>query len=109
MMNTFNKDWSLTDQNGKQKKIDLPYDAMIKEERDASCNNGINSGFFPGGKYVYEKDFTLKKEDLEKVNRIHFECVYRKAKISLNGRLVKEHEYGFTPFDVKGAAIHHDL
>ena len=100
MMNTFNKDWSLTDQKGKQIKVDLPYDAMIKEERDASCNNGINSGFFPGGKYVYEKDFTLKKEDLEKVNRIHFECVYRKAKISLNGRLVKEHEYGFTPFDV---------
>ena len=100
MRNTFNKDWKFTDSHGNTKKIDLPYDAMIFEARDPSCGNGINSGFFPGGRYVYEKEFDLNEEDLEKALFIHFECVYRKAKVWLNDVLLMSHEYGYTPFDV---------
>lgn len=106
MMNSFNKDWLFTDSHGNQKKIDLPYDAMIRELRDPSCNNGINSGFFPGGRYIYEKDFELNEEDLEKTLFVHFECVYRKAKIYLNDVFLMKHEYGYTPFyvDLSSAA-----
>lgn len=39
--------------------VDLPHDAMIVEKRNGGCRNGVNSGYFPGGKYIYEKSFDL--------------------------------------------------
>ena len=39
--------------------VDLPHDAMLLEKRDGGCRNGVNSGYFPGGKYAYGKTFEL--------------------------------------------------
>lgn len=38
--------------------VDLPHDAMLLEERDGSCQNGVNTGYFPGGKYQYENNLS---------------------------------------------------
>ena len=38
-----------------KKVIRLPHDAMVAEERQPEMFKGNMSGFFPGGKYVYEK------------------------------------------------------
>lgn len=80
--------------------VDLPHDAMLLEEREGSCQNGVNTGYFPGGKYQYEKQFVLTDADIKKNISIHFEGVYQNCTISLNGRDVGRHRYGYSAFDV---------
>lgn len=43
--------------------VDLPYDAMFYEKRTYATSNGDKTGYYPGGAYVYEKDFELAKEN----------------------------------------------
>lgn len=90
-----NLDWKC---NGKP--VTIPHDAMLAEQRDRSCPNGINSGYFPGGKYIYEKKFLFKEENIGKKAVLHFECVYQKCDVHLNGKLLCAHKYGYTAFDV---------
>ena len=82
------------------KPVTLPHDAMLGEIRDGGCRNGVNSGYFPGGKYTYEKPFSLDSSEIGKKIVLHFECVYQNCAIYLNGKLVCTHKYGYTPFDV---------
>ena len=100
MKKKINKNWLFTDSAGRSFKTDLPYDAMIHETRISDCINGINSGFFPGGKYRYEKELSFTEEDLNKKIFLHFECVYQNCSISLNDRKIADHRYGYTFFDV---------
>ena len=96
----FNKDWIFYKPNGEGVKINLPHDAMILEKRSPTARNGINSGYFPGGKYVYEKTFYLPYDDLGKSFVLHFEGVYQNSKVLINGAMAGAHRYGYTPFDV---------
>lgn len=96
----FNKNWTFRKENGPEIKIDLPYDAMIQEMRTPECVSGTNSGFFPGGKYHYQKCFDLTREDTNKKIYLHFESVYQNCTVNLNGRKLKEHFYGYSCFDV---------
>lgn len=72
--------------NGKE--VTLPHDAMLEERREADCRNGVNSGYFPGGKYTYEKSFEVSSEAIGKKLTLHFEAVYQNSKIYLNGKQV---------------------
>ncbi len=80
--------------------VDLPHDAMLLEKRDGGCGNGVNSGYFPGGKYTYEKTFALDAAMLGKSVALHFEGVYQNCKIYANGKFAGSHRYGFTAFEV---------
>ena len=100
MIIDFCNDWSFCKKGEKPVPVDLPHDAMLLEQRDGGCRNGINSGYFPGGRYVYEKIFDLSAQDLEKSIVIHFEGVYQNCTVSVNGRRVGGHKYGYTAFDV---------
>ncbi|MCM1264089.1 MAG: DUF4982 domain-containing protein [Eubacterium sp.] len=82
------------------KPVNLPHDAMLEEQRDSSCRNGVNSGYFPGGKYTYEKVFEINNGDMGKKIVLHFEGVYQNCKVAVNGRGVGAHKYGYTAFDV---------
>ena len=44
---------------GATKTIQLPHDAMIHEERIENTPNGAQTGFYPGGQYVYVKEFEV--------------------------------------------------
>lgn len=59
----FNDDWIFYKEGNEseKKRVCLPHDAMIFEKRDRKCENGHNTGFFPGGKYVYEKSLSDPK------------------------------------------------
>ena len=46
-----------------RKTVHLPHDAMITEPR-SKCLNGANSGYFPGGRYIYEKEFEIAPEQI---------------------------------------------
>ena len=47
----FNDNWLFSREGGAPIPVTLPHDAMLTEKRRASCRNGTNSGYFPGGKY----------------------------------------------------------
>ncbi|MBQ3504511.1 MAG: glycoside hydrolase family 2 protein, partial [Oscillospiraceae bacterium] len=96
----FCKGWTFCKEGRKPIPVDLPHDAMITEPRDGGCRNGVNSGYFPGGKYIYEKTFELDAAMIGKSIELHFEGVYQNCKIYANGRLAGSHRYGYTAFDV---------
>ena len=91
------EDWLLLSTNNGPIHVDLPYDAMIHEKRYPQCVNGEESAFFPGGKYIYKKEFEIKKED-NRYFALRFEGVYRNAVVKLNGHIVYENKYGFSEF-----------
>ena len=88
----FNEGWLC---NGKP--VRLPHDAMISEERSAKASDS-GHGYFPGGIYTYEKRFTAPAEWENKKVLIEFEGVYRNCTVSLNGREIGGHKYGYTTF-----------
>ena len=96
----FNDNWIFYREGDDPLEVTLPHDAMISEKRDAGCPSGVNSGYFPGGKYCYEKEFVLSEEEASKSVVLHFEGVYQNCVVELNGAKVGQHRYGYTPFDV---------
>ncbi len=89
---SFNSNWLC---NGKA--VTLPHDAQISEVRSASASDG-GHGYFPGGIYTYEKTFTVPAEWEGKQVLIEFEGVYRNCTVSLNGKEIGGHRYGYTGF-----------
>ena len=89
---SFNTGWLCNGQ-----AVTLPHDAQITEKRGADVSNG-GHGYFPGGVYTYEKTFTALKEWEGKDVLVEFEGVYKNATVSLNGKELCFHPYGYTGF-----------
>ncbi len=96
----FCNNWTFRKDGGMPVPVNLPHDAMLLEQRDGGCRNGVNSGYFPGGIYIYEKTFDIADSDIGKSIVIHFEGVYQNCTVSVNEQLVGSHKYGYTAFDV---------
>lgn len=96
----FNADWYLwkDGQEAYKRKVDLPHDAMIGELRQPELPKGSGSGFFPGGKYWYEK--ILRAEPDWETVVLEFEGVYMNATVLLDGEKVGGWIYGYTNFYV---------
>ena len=93
----FDAGWQFT-QNGKTVTVDLPHDWDIYAGPDAKSGaTGTGGGWYPGGKGEYRK--TFKTPDGEVV-RLHFEGVYQKAEVFINGQKAGQHAYGYTPFTI---------
>ena len=93
----FDCGWEFT-REGKTVSVDLPHDWDIYEAPDpASGATGTGGGWYPGGKGEYRK--TFKTPDAEIV-KLHFEGVYQKAEVFINGQKAGQHAYGYTPFTV---------
>ena len=88
------------------KTVTLPHDAMLCETRDPKCKNGQNSGYFPGGAYIYEKTFEVLEDWKGKYVAVHFEGVYHRSKVFLNGVLLGSHANGYTPFELELDDLH---
>jgi len=78
--------------------VTLPYDAMIREKRERDCPAGAQSGFYPGGKYIYEKTFPVPEEWKEFDVSLEFEGVYGTARIWINGAFVAVNRNGYIGF-----------
>ena len=89
---SFNENWRC---NGTA--VTLPHDAMISEKRSKDTSDG-GHGYFPGGVYTYEKTFTVPADWEDKKVIIEFEGVYRNCTVSLNGKEIGGHKYGYTAF-----------
>lgn len=92
---SFQNNWTC---NGRP--VTLPHDAQITERRGADVSNG-GHGYFPGGIYTYEKIFNAPNEWEGKTVLIEFEGVYKNAAVSLNGKKLCFHAYGYTGFFVE--------
>ena len=92
---SFNQNWTC---NGTP--VRLPHDAQILEKRNPTVSDG-GHGYFPGGIYTYEKTFTAPAEWEGKKVLVEFEGVYKNSTVSLNGKVVGGHRYGYTTFTVE--------
>ena len=93
----FDSSWQFT-RNGKTVNVNLPHDWDIYEAPDpATGATGTGGGWFPGGKGEYRKLFKTPQADVVK---LHFEGVYQKAEVFINGHKAGQHAYGYTPFTV---------
>ncbi|MBQ7601561.1 MAG: DUF4982 domain-containing protein [Lachnospiraceae bacterium] len=101
MIRDFNDNWTFRKEGDAiARPVMLPHDAMILEKRRASARGGTNNGYFPGGIYVYEKQFHVAPEELGKSIVVHFDGVYQNCTVSVNGAEAGSHRYGFSAFDV---------
>ncbi len=89
----FSDNWSC---NGST--VTLPHDAMIFGERKANAPGGSGAGYFSGGKYIYEKKFSLPADWCGKHIKLQFEGVYKNAQVAVNDKTMGGAAYGYTPF-----------
>ena len=86
--------------------VTIPHDAMLSEPRNELSAGGVNTGWYEGHDYLYEKRFTPDPELAGQQLVLEFEGVYRNAEVSLNGEKLMFRPYGYTNFyvDITGKA-----
>ena len=73
---SLNREWKYTRRGRDGTEIvSLPPDAMLAEERSDLNPSGKNTGWYAGGDYIYEKEFTAPAEWAGKRVFIEFEGV----------------------------------
>lgn len=81
-------------------EVHLPHDAMIHETRCEDTPNGAQTGFYPGGQYVYTKTLEVPKAWEEKTAIVEFEGVYQTAMVYINGDFAGKNLHGYSNFYV---------
>lgn len=79
-------------------EVMMPHDAMISEKRTEDSAGGINTGWFEGYDYIYEKEFEIPDEYEKQEISFEFEGVYHNAEVYLNGKKAAYRPYGYTNF-----------
>ena len=93
----FDFGWQFT-HDGTTQTVDLPHDWDIFEGPNAGKGaTGTGGGWFEAGKGEYRKTFKTAGDEIVK---LHFEGVYQKAEVYVNGQKAGQHHYGYTPFTV---------
>ena len=97
----FDDGWTFS-QDGKTTQVNLPHDWDIYEGPNSGKGaTGTGGGWFEAGKGEYRKQFRVESlEWRDKLVKLHFEGVYQKAEVYINGQLAGRHAYGYTPFTV---------
>jgi beta-galactosidase len=83
--------------------IRLPHDWSVEMPFDSKWEGA--TGYLPGGVGVYQKHFETPVNNSEKNTYILFDGVYNNATFWLNGKLLGENPYGYSPvyFDITDA------
>ena len=97
----FDFGWQFT-HNGTTQTVDLPHDWDIFEGPNSGQGaTGTGGGWFEAGRGEYRKQFRVESLELrDKLVKLHFEGVYQKAEVYVNGHKAGQHHYGYTPFTV---------
>lgn len=98
----FNDNWTYKHlgDDGIGTPVTIPHDAMLSEPRTELSAGGINTGWYEGHDYLYEKRFTPGPELADQQLVLEFEGVYHNAEVSLNGEKLMFRPYGYTNFYV---------
>lgn len=102
----FNKGWTYRclEETGSGQSVTLPHDAMLSENRTQDSAGGINTGWFEGHDYLYEKTFFVSEEDCGKAIGFEFEGVYHNAEVYINSEKVAYRPYGYSNFYADASA-----
>ena len=93
----FDDNWTFS-RNGKTVHVNLPHDWDIYEGPNSGRGaTGTGGGWFEAGKGEYRKTFATPNAEIVK---LHFEGVYQKAEVFVNGQKAGQHAYGYTPFTI---------
>lgn len=96
---SFTDGWKMRKESETESQpVIIPHDAMIHEQRSADAVGGGAHAYFPGGVYIYEKNFVIPEEWKDKKIYLEFEGVYKNAEVSLNGKQLGNRPYGYVPF-----------
>ncbi len=79
--------------------VRLPHDAVRDLPRSASSEQGVHTGYVPGGVFEYAKTFEAPEHWRDKTVRVEFEGVYRDAAVFLNGDAVVHEPNGYNAFE----------
>lgn len=82
------------------KPVSIPHDAARYEARTATSAGGVNTGWYEGYDYLYEKSFVPEPSWDGKTLLLEFEGVYHNAEVFLNGEKLCYRPYGYTNFYV---------
>lgn len=96
----FNQAWTFcrVGEETVKREVMIPHDAMISEKRTEDSAGGINTGWFEGYDYIYEKEFEIPDEYEKQEISFEFEGVYHNAEVYLNGEKAAYRPYGYTNF-----------
>ena len=111
----FNFDWKFTElkdtvtltslplDDASWRDIRLPHDWSVEHSFDKDLEGC--TGYLPGGVAVYQKHFITDEDVAKKSIFVLFDGVYNNAKFWLNGQLLGENPYGYSPvyFDLTDA------
>ena len=93
----FDDGWTFT-HDGKTISVNLPHDWDIyTQPYSGKGATGTGGGWYEAGKGEYRKQFSTPQAGIVK---LHFEGVYQKAEVFINGQKAGQHGYGYTPFTV---------
>lgn len=108
----FNNDWKFfmetsgsIDASGKDyddsawRDVDLPHDYSIEQAFDRNSPGTANGGYLNGGVGWYRKRFVLPADMQGKRISIAFGGVYMDSTTYVNGKMVGNYPYGYSPFE----------
>ena len=96
-MINLNRSWEFCREGEETSRtVTLPHDAMLHEARQADAESGSAGAYFPGGVYIYRKEFDVPSEWKGQQVLIRFEGIYRNAVIAVNGEDCFEIANGYT-------------
>ena len=75
--------------------IRLPHDWSVESSFDKTLEGA--TGYLPGGVGIYQKHFYVDKQAQDKSTFVLFDGVYNNATFWLNGQLLGENPYGYSP------------
>ena len=78
--------------------VALPHDAVRDLPRSAASDQGVHTGYHPGGVFEYVRIIDVPEEWRDKSVIVEFEGVYRDAAVYLNGDFVAHEPNGYVAF-----------
>ena len=101
----WNNGWTFSTDGCQMQAVTLPHDAMQAAGRRPGAPSGCGGAHYLGGRYVYEKVFTLSEWEAQGVVRFQFDGVYRNAKVYINGQEAGGASYGYLPFFAEATGL----
>ncbi|MCL1820295.1 MAG: DUF4982 domain-containing protein [Oscillospiraceae bacterium] len=88
--------------------VNLPDDFIINMPRTPDAAGGASTGFFPGERATYTKNFDVPEDWSGKSVLLDIDGAYMSAEVTLNGEALGVHPYGYTPWqlDLDNSIIH---
>ncbi|MDH8679864.1 glycoside hydrolase family 2 TIM barrel-domain containing protein [Fusibacter bizertensis] len=80
--------------------VNIPHDAMLSEKRTSTSKGGVNTGWYEGYDYWYERKIVGDEALINSCVILEFEGIYHNSEVYFNGEKVGSRPYGYSNFYV---------